>query len=68
MSFRRITGHRSLIGLLARAVARDTLPSALLFVGPEGVGKRRVAVALAGVGARKQVFVAALAIVTAEGA
>ena len=33
--------------MLAGAVRRDSLPPALLFSGPEGVGKRRVAIALA---------------------
>ena len=47
MPLRDVTGHRSLLGLLARAVSRDTLPPTLLFAGPDGVGKRRVAVALA---------------------
>ena len=47
MPFRDVAGHRSLLGLLARTVSRDTLPPTLLFAGPEGVGKRRVAVALA---------------------
>jgi DNA polymerase-3 subunit delta' len=32
---------------LSRAIAHDTLPPALLFAGPQGVGKRRTAVALA---------------------
>ena len=47
MPFRAITGHRPLLDLLARAVARDTLPPSLLFAGPEGVGKRLTALALA---------------------
>ena len=47
MPFRDVAGHRSLISLLARAVARDTLPPTLLFAGPDGVGKRKVAIALA---------------------
>ena len=47
MPLRDVVGHRSLLGLLARAVARDTLPPSLLFAGPEGVGKRKVAIALA---------------------
>jgi DNA polymerase III subunit delta' len=47
MAFRDIAGHRQLIGLLARAVARDSLPPSLIFAGPEGVGKRRTALALA---------------------
>jgi len=47
MPLRAVTGHRPLIRLLARAVSRDTLPPTLLFAGPEGVGKRTVALALA---------------------
>ena len=47
MPFRDVAGHQSLLGLLARAVSRDSLPPTLLFAGPEGVGKRRVAIALA---------------------
>jgi DNA polymerase-3 subunit delta' len=45
--FRDIIGHRRLVSLLARAVARDTLPPAMLFAGAAGVGKRRMALALA---------------------
>ncbi len=33
--------------MLSRAAARDTLPPALLFAGPRGIGKRRTALALA---------------------
>jgi DNA polymerase-3 subunit delta' len=47
MPFRVISGHRALIALLSRAVARGTLPQSLVFAGPEGVGKRLAAVALA---------------------
>ena len=47
MPLRDVVGHRSLLELLARTVARDTLPPTLLFAGPEGVGKRKVAIALA---------------------
>ena len=47
MPFRAITGHRPLLELLARAIARGTLPPSLIFAGPEGVGKRRTATALA---------------------
>ncbi len=47
MSFERVTGHQRLITLLARAIASDSLPQSLLFAGPRGVGKRRVATALA---------------------
>jgi DNA polymerase-3 subunit delta' len=45
--FRNIVGHRRIVSLLSRAIAHNTVPPALLLAGPEGVGKRRVAVALA---------------------
>jgi DNA polymerase-3 subunit delta' len=47
MSFREIVGHRRLKRLLARAVRSGTLPPSLMFAGPEGVGKKRAAYALA---------------------
>lgn len=47
MPFRDIFGHRRVVSLLSRAVARGSVPPSLLFAGPEGVGKRRVAIALA---------------------
>jgi DNA polymerase III subunit delta' len=47
MPFRSLVGHRRLTGLLARAASRGALPPSLIFEGPAGVGKRRVAVALA---------------------
>lgn len=47
MPFRSIVGHRRLIALLSRAVARTTLPPSLLLAGPAGVGKRRAALAIA---------------------
>lgn len=47
MPFREIAGHRQLLELIARAAVRGTLPPSLIFAGPEGVGKRRAAVALA---------------------
>jgi DNA polymerase-3 subunit delta' len=47
MPLGEILGHHHLHALLARAVTRDTLPPALLFAGPAGVGKRRTALALA---------------------
>ena len=47
MPFRTITGHRHLLDLIARAVTRGTLPPSVIFAGPEGVGKRLTAVALA---------------------
>jgi len=47
MPFHTVTGHRRLIALLARAVAQDRVPPSLLLAGPQGVGKRKVAQALA---------------------
>lgn len=47
MPFRAIAGHPRLLALLSRAVARDTMPPALLFAGPAGVGKRQAANAVA---------------------
>ena len=47
MPFRDIIGHRSVVRLLTRAVARDTLPPSLVFAGPAGVGKFTTAAALA---------------------
>lgn len=36
-----------MLALLSRAIARQTLPPSVLFAGPRGIGKRRVAVAVA---------------------
>jgi DNA polymerase-3 subunit delta' len=47
MAFRDITGHHPLFERLGRAATRGTLPPSLIFAGPEGVGKRMAAVALA---------------------
>jgi DNA polymerase-3 subunit delta' len=47
MPFRDITGHAHVHDLLARAARRGSLPPSLIFAGPEGVGKRKTAVALA---------------------
>lgn len=47
MPFRDIVGHRRVVSLLSRAVARGALPPSLLLAGPAGVGKRRTAIALA---------------------
>jgi len=47
MPFRDLAGHRHLFELLAGAAARGTLPPSLLFAGPDGVGKRAAAIALA---------------------
>ena len=44
MPFRDITGHERILGLLARASVRGSLPPSLIFAGPEGVAaelKRR---------------------------
>jgi DNA polymerase-3 subunit delta' len=42
-----LRGHRHLLGLLSSAVARNAVPQSLLFTGPDGVGKRLTALALA---------------------
>jgi len=47
MTLRDIIGHRRLTALIARAIARDSLPPTLLFAGPSGVGKWAVARAAA---------------------
>jgi DNA polymerase III subunit delta' len=47
MPFRDVTGHRRVIGLLARSIARGRLPQSLIFGGPAGVGKATTALALA---------------------
>jgi DNA polymerase-3 subunit delta' len=47
MPFRDIAGHRHLLELVAGATVRGTLPPSLIFAGPEGVGKRMAAIALA---------------------
>ena len=47
MPFRDLAGHRRLLELTARAAVRGSLPPSLIFAGPDGVGKRRAAVALA---------------------
>lgn len=47
MPFRDITGHRHLLDRVASAAVRGSLPPSLIFAGPEGVGKRKAAVALA---------------------
>ena len=47
MPFRDLAGHRRVLELTARAAVRGSLPPSLIFAGPEGVGKRRAAVALA---------------------
>jgi DNA polymerase-3 subunit delta' len=47
MALRDVAGHRHLRELLVRAVERGTLPPSVIFSGPDGVGKRLTAVALA---------------------
>lgn len=47
MAFASILGHERIKGLLERALAAKRVPHALLFAGPEGVGKRTLALALA---------------------
>jgi len=47
MPFRDLAGNRTVLGLLARAIDAGTLPPSLIFGGPEGVGKRQAALALA---------------------
>jgi DNA polymerase-3 subunit delta' len=49
LTFADVVGHQRLTHLLAQAVARSTLPPTLLFVGPHGVGKFRVARTVAAV-------------------
>ncbi|MBI4129020.1 MAG: DNA polymerase III subunit delta' [Parcubacteria group bacterium] len=43
----RIVGHDAVVAHLARRKSRKRLPHALLFIGPEGIGKRQVALKLA---------------------
>ena len=45
--FRLVTGHRRLVVLLSKAIARDTLPPSLVLAGPAGIGKRRTALSIA---------------------
>jgi DNA polymerase-3 subunit delta' len=47
MSLAAIIGHAPVVKLLRQAVRRTSVPQSLLFAGPEGVGKRAVAIALA---------------------
>jgi DNA polymerase-3 subunit delta' len=47
MAYGSVVGHERIEGLLDRAVAAKRVPHALLFAGPEGVGKRTLALAFA---------------------
>jgi len=45
--FRDLAGHRRTLSLLSRSIASASLPPSLIFAGPNGVGKRGAAIALA---------------------
>ncbi len=47
MPLSSVVGHPHLVDLLRAGVARDRVPQSLLFAGPEGIGKRTTALALA---------------------
>ncbi|MBI5167421.1 MAG: DNA polymerase III subunit delta' [candidate division NC10 bacterium] len=47
MAFRCIIGQERALALIRRSLAKDRLPQAYLFTGPQGVGKRLAALALA---------------------
>jgi DNA polymerase III subunit delta' len=47
MTLPPLIGHAGLRARLAQAVAKDALPQVLLFTGPQGVGKQRLALWLA---------------------
>jgi DNA polymerase III subunit delta' len=47
MPFSEVIGHARPLGLLVRSIARGSLPPSLLFTGPDGVGKRLAAQAVA---------------------
>ena len=47
MPLRDLAGHSRLLTLTARAAVRGSLPPSLIFAGPDGIGKRRAAIALA---------------------
>jgi DNA polymerase-3 subunit delta' len=44
---RTVVGHRRILTLLSRAIARDSMPPSVLLTGPAGIGKRGVALAIA---------------------
>jgi DNA polymerase III subunit delta' len=47
MSLRDVLGHERIKGVLVRALRQGRFPNSLLFAGPEGVGKRTLALAAA---------------------
>ena len=47
MPFRALIGHRRTLDLLSRSIAGGSLPPSVIFSGPEGVGKRLVALSVA---------------------
>jgi DNA polymerase-3 subunit delta' len=47
MRLDEVRGHDRLRAILGRALERDRLPPALLFAGPDGVGKKALALAVA---------------------
>jgi DNA polymerase-3 subunit delta' len=47
MPFRDIIGHRHLLELVANAATRGAVPPSVIFAGPQGIGKRTAAIALA---------------------
>jgi DNA polymerase-3 subunit delta' len=47
MPLAAVLGHRQVVDLLRTAVTHGRVPQSLLFAGPEGVGKRTTALALA---------------------
>src|SRR5665213_3322162 len=47
MPFKDVIGHRRLVGLLTRSIREQSLPPSLIFAGPDGIGKRLVAVSAA---------------------
>ena len=47
MPFSQVVGHARVVSLLSGAIARQSLPPALILAGAPGVGKRRMALAVA---------------------
>ena len=45
MDFNNIVGHKNIIDNLKRAMGKDNISHSYLFVGPEAIGKKRVAMA-----------------------